>query len=273
MVERVQTGEGDEAAAAAQAAADAAAVKAAETGVPGGNDPAPKPEGGVDKFYDAAKGTYNWEAHAKDSDFRSAQSASDKAKAADAGADAADGTGDDLTIPKDGGNASEGEIDFQAVANEFVENGKLEDTTYKIFTDRGIPKDVVDAAIAGNIALTEQARQPVFEAAGGEKEYGVLVQWAADNYDANDIAAYDEIMEGRNPAQMKMAVSHLRQRYEDEEGSAPKVHLDGGGGGGAGAGNFTSWAQVQAAMADPRYKTDPAYRDTVTSRMKGDIKQ
>jgi len=60
-------------------------------------------------------------------------------------------------------------------------------------------------------------------------------------------------------------VSGLTQKYQAAEGVDPS--LIGGQATNSTGGTYDSWAQVTSDMRDPRYESDPAYRQTVTSKL------
>ena len=64
---------------------------------------------------------------------------------------------------------------------------------------------------------------------------------------------------------VKLAVEGLRSKYQAAEGSDPA--LIAGQSAPSSGGNYSSWAEVTQAMRDPRYKSDPAYRQSVTSKL------
>jgi hypothetical protein len=67
-----------------------------------------------------------------------------------------------------------------------------------------------------------------------------------------------------NDQQMNMAVQGLWARF-NQGGNQPM--LQGDTGSSAPTGAFQSRAQVTAAMSDPRYRKDPAYREEVYRKL------
>ena len=61
------------------------------------------------------------------------------------------------------------------------------------------------------------------------------------------------------------AIKSLNARRQVEEGQAPTLLQ--GDTGGTGGNSFKSVAQLTKAMNDPRYTSDPAYRDEVTEKL------
>ena len=123
----------------------------------------------------------------------------------------------------------------------------------------------VDQAPTEAKDLTAQDITEVKSAAGGDKEYGQLVQWAADNLDKSDVSAFDELVSSGNVGAIKLAVSGLKAQYENANGyegtmltgKAPTTSKE----------VFRSQAEVVAAMGDPRYDKDPAYRQDLIEKL------
>ena len=113
--------------------------------------------------------------------------------------------------------------------------------------------------------LTAQDITEVKSAAGGEKEYGELVQWAADNLDKSDVSAFDELISSGNVGAIKLAVNGLKAQYESVNGyegtmltgKPPTTSKE----------VFRSQAEVVAAMSDERYDKDPAYRQDLIEKL------
>jgi hypothetical protein len=64
---------------------------------------------------------------------------------------------------------------------------------------------------------------------------------------------------------VKLAVSGLQTQYQAAEGTDPS--LIGGQSSNSTGGNYSSWAEVTQAMSDPRYNSDPAYRQSVSTKI------
>ena len=113
--------------------------------------------------------------------------------------------------------------------------------------------------------LTEAQAQELMDMVGGEKAYKSMLNWAGDNFSKDEIAMYDGVMESGNPSSIFFAVQALQSRYNDAVGSDGQLLT------GRGAQNtddsFKSQAELVAAMSDPRYDRDPAYRADLMRRL------
>jgi len=111
---------------------------------------------------------------------------------------------------------------------------------------------------------TEQAAE-LQKSVGGEKEYNTMLQWASQNFNEAEISRYDKVMESGDPDAAYFAVQALASRYND--GVGVEGNMLTGKPAKAQGDNFRSQAEVVRAMADPRYESDPAYRQDVYDKL------
>lgn len=177
-----------------------------------------------------------------------------------ASSDAADGTDDGAAQALEQRGLSLG--DFEA---EYALNGSLSEDSYSKLEKAGIPKEMVDRYIDAISFKADAMRQEVFGITGGEQGYQAMAQWAAMNLSEAELKAYNEVVEGKDFNAAKIAVTGLYAKYGQSvglegrriEGTPPSSVAD----------VFTSNAEVIVAMKDPRYKNDPAYRDSVSKKL------
>lgn len=149
--------------------------------------------------------------------------------------------------------------------SEFMESGELSDKTFEALEKAGLPRELVEAYMAGQGALVESQVSAVKETIGGEGNYEAMAEWAAENLAQEELDAYNEVVENGTVDQARMAVRGLFAQFQAGGGKAP--NLMQGNTQGTGVKPFGSAAQVTEAMKDPRYKNDPAYRQTVEQRL------
>ena len=113
--------------------------------------------------------------------------------------------------------------------------------------------------------LSEAQAKELMNMVGGDKAYQSMLQWASDNFSREEVTMYDSVMESGNPNAIFFAVQALQSRYNDNVGSDGQLLT------GRGAENiddsFKSQAELVAAMSDPRYDRDPAYRADLMRRL------
>jgi len=155
-------------------------------------------------------------------------------------------------------------IDFDVLQQEYQELGGLSEDAYPALEEAGFPEAVVDQWIAGQQAISQQVQTEMFSLVGGQEQYQELVGWAADALPEAEIDAFNATMATQDPNMIRLAIQGLNARYRSE--AAPSL-LQGGTGPVSTGGKFESTAELTAAMSDPRYEKDPAYRQQVSDKL------
>ena len=153
--------------------------------------------------------------------------------------------------------------DIRPFSEEFAEKGELGEESYRKLDDLGFPRELVDNYIQGMSAYSQQQSNQMMSAVGGEESYNQMTEWASKSLSENEINAYNAIMDSGDPSQIDIAVRgmHARFKANDTEPSliqGDTVNVNNG---------FNSTAEVTAAINDPRYRKDPAYRKEVQQKI------
>jgi hypothetical protein len=159
---------------------------------------------------------------------------------------------------------SEG-FDLDALSQKYAEKGDLDEQDYEDLKARGITRDMVSAYAEGQRALAERLRTEVLSTVGVEETYDDMVQWAAQSLSPAEIAAYNAAVNSGDMGMVKLAVTGLTAQYNNAVGTEPT--FVSGKTGVASVDSYRSTAEVTRAMADPRYKSDPAYRQDVANKL------
>lgn len=159
-------------------------------------------------------------------------------------------------------------LDFNALAAEFASSGELSEGSYKALHEKsGIPREIVDQFIQGQIAARQIARDEVHKIVGGADNYQQVVTWAKDNLTPAEIVAFNKIANGPDITATKIAVQGLKSRYDASFGNEPNLIADNLGAAGSVTG-YRSKSEMTKDMADPRYAKDPAFRQDVMNRLR-----
>ena len=152
--------------------------------------------------------------------------------------------------------------------------GTLSEETIERFSEMS-SQDLVNAyleiqktnpqANPNGVEMSDAQVNSVMNAAGGEANYNRVVEWAASNLDNRSIDAFDSVVDSGNPAAINIAFAGLQSRYEEANGYEGRM-LSGKAADSRGD-VFRSQAELVAAMGDPRYDTDPAYRADVVEKL------
>lgn len=225
---------------------DPSAAPASDEGKP------QRPENVPEKFWDAEKGEVRYEALLEA--YSKLESNRGKPDESSEPGSEGDGEGDD--------GAAEGDAE-SVVARaqaEFEESGELSDATYEALEKQGVDRETVDAYISG----IEAQRELAFTAAGGEESYSEMIAWAGKNLTQAEITAFDKAVTEGTPKDLVKAVQGLSERFRAGRHREPSL-LEGRQS--TGISGFRSKAELTAAMSDPRYKTDSAFRAEVAEKI------
>ena len=162
----------------------------------------------------------------------------------------------------------------EASAEYYANDNKLSPETIEKFQSMS-SQDLVNAYLElqqnqpaqqqAAVDMTDADINSIKNSVGGEAEYSKIVGWAGENLDKSSTDAFDSIVETGNADAIKLAISGLKSQYENANGyegrmlsgKAPQTSGD----------VFRSQAEVVAAMSDPRYDNDPAYRQDLITKL------
>lgn len=113
--------------------------------------------------------------------------------------------------------------------------------------------------------LTDDDIEALQDMAGGEEEYQQMLNWAGENLSDEEIDMYDSVMDSGDPAACFFAIQALMARYG--EGTGVDGELLTGSDPISTVQGFRSQQELVAAMSDPRYESDPAYRADVINML------
>ena len=156
----------------------------------------------------------------------------------------------------------------------YANDGQLSEETIEKFSEMS-SQDLVNAyleiqqnnpqANPQGVEMSEAQVNSVQNAAGGEANYNRVIEWAASNLPNAQIDAFDSVVDSGNPAAIGIAFQGLQSAYHEANGYEGRM-LQGKAPSSAGE-TFRSQAELVAAMGDPRYDTDPAYRADVVEKL------
>lgn len=157
-------------------------------------------------------------------------------------------------------------FDYTKLTTEFAELGDFKPETreglYKTFG-----KELVDNYMAGQRAEGQLIRNKIMGGIGGEENYQALGAWLARTMTPAQLAHYNEQVSSSNVEVVEATVQAQYARYTQAHGSQPQRTLSGTTTAAPAGDVFRSQAEVTAAMSDPRYNTDPAYRQTLYAKL------
>lgn len=127
-------------------------------------------------------------------------------------------------------------------------------------------RSMIDDYIEAKKVVHTNNSKAYMDEAGGAEQYQEMVAWAADTLPPEQIQAYNSAVESGDRHTTMFAIRGLRAQFESANGRTPgRMHSGTTRVGGVAP--FQSAAEMRAAMKDPRYKQDPAYRESVRRRL------
>ena len=157
----------------------------------------------------------------------------------------------------------------------YANDGTLSEDTISKFSEMS-SQDLVEAYMemyengqvgqaSQGVEMSEAQVNSVMNAAGGEANYNEIVEWAAGNLPDRQIDAFDSVVDSGNPAAIGIAFQGLQSAYQEANGYEGRM-LQGKAPSSSGE-VYRSQAELVAAMGDPRYDNDPAYRADVIQKL------
>jgi len=160
---------------------------------------------------------------------------------------------------------------------EYYDNGnKLSEETMAKFSEMS-SADLLQAYIEINANNPQQAEEAqaaditeaqisdIKKSAGGDQAYANVVNWAKDNLEKGQVNAFDEVVNTGSVEAIKLAVAGLKAQYDNANGVEGRMVT---GKAPVNSGDiYRSQAELVAAMNDPRYDRDPAYRQDVLEKL------
>ena len=179
--------------------------------------------------------------------------------------------------PEDTPKMSEGATLITDASKEYFDNGnKLSPETMAKFSSMS-SQDLIKAymEVSQNPEFQQQGAPPaeittsqinqIKNSAGGEQKYAQIVNWAKTNLPEDQITAFDEVVNTGSVQAIQLAVSGLKAEYDNANGVEGRM-VTGKAPNNSGD-VFRSQQELVAAMNDPRYDRDPAYRQDVIQKL------
>jgi hypothetical protein len=167
---------------------------------------------------------------------------------------------------------------FTDASREYYDNGnKLSPETMAKFSSMS-SQDLLKAymEVSQNPEFQAQQGQPsdisqsdinqIKNSAGGDQAYANIINWAKSNLPQEKITAFDEVVNTGSIQAIQLAVSGLKSEYDNANGVEGRM-VTGKTAPNNSGDVFRSQQELVAAMNDPRYDRDPAYRQDVIQKL------
>jgi hypothetical protein len=156
-------------------------------------------------------------------------------------------------------------LDFDKYYKEYLENDTLSEASFKELNGKGMSPEMVSSWIEGQNAISDQVADMAYSSVGGKEQYNSILEWAGKSLTEKEIGVFNSALEHGTVDESLFVIKSLNAQYQMANGSMP--NLMQGSTGGSGSEAFNSLAQMSEAMRDPKYGTDPAYREEVTRKL------
>jgi hypothetical protein len=154
----------------------------------------------------------------------------------------------------------------------------------KAFLDKGeVPEDMLSKfdSMSSRDIVNELMRMPqgqpevadlsdadvntIQNTVGGKESYESIMEWASNSMPQEATTAFDNLVNTGDGAMIQLAVLGLQQAYQQANGFEGNMYT--GRSAREMADVFRSQAEVVQAMNDPRYESDPAFRQDVFDKL------
>ena len=162
----------------------------------------------------------------------------------------------------------------EASEEYYANEGKLSEETIEKFSSMS-SKDLVNAYMdivknnpqeqAAPADIADGDINRIKNSVGGEKTYDNMIRWADQNLDKQASEAFDNVVGTGNVQMIQLAVAGLKAQFDEANGYEGRM-LTGKGAKTSGD-VYQSQPELVAAMSDPRYDSDPAYRRQVMEKL------
>lgn len=129
-----------------------------------------------------------------------------------------------------------------------------------------VAKAFLNADLTPNtVELEESDITTIQNSVGGEQGYAELMQWSNQNLSEEVVQGFDQLVASGNRYAIQLAVNGLMATYQNQNGMEGEMLT--GKATTQVADVFRSQAEVITAMNDPRYDSDPAYRQDIFTKL------
>lgn len=157
-------------------------------------------------------------------------------------------------------------VDFDALADEYSNNGALSDKSMESLKKAGYPESVVNAYLNGLQALSDRFTNTVKGYAGGDEGYGKLVEFLKTQ-PKEVVDAYNKTVQTGDLGQIRLTIDGLTAKMTRAYGTSNPTVM-GNGSAHANAEGYTSMEQMTKDMSDARYQVDPKFTREVYQKIR-----
>ena len=157
-------------------------------------------------------------------------------------------------------------INREELTLELSTDGTLSEGSYSKLEEAGFDKATVDAYIAGNQAQYDSVVNDINEVKSSVDNFDAMSDWVGQNFTDAELKSYNDMVTSGDKVQAQAAVNWANGKFMDAAGDDVSL-LGGDTTASTSTDVFRSNAEVTAAMKNPLYKKDPAFRADVAAKL------
>lgn len=148
-------------------------------------------------------------------------------------------------------------------------DGNVTDDEFTAMAEEfGEPKEVVQEYVQNALDARQFHQDQLINSVGGDDAANKMFEWASSAMAPKELEGLQKGLDSWDRNARQQSFETIKQKFDDAHGVFNK-RPDGGSNVTAGDGAlFEDAAEVQAAMGDPRYQSDPAYRRAVEDKVR-----
>jgi hypothetical protein len=158
-------------------------------------------------------------------------------------------------------------LDLNSLSTKYLQNGALDDADYSALEKAGYPKELVKQFEQGQEAILAQRTTAVYDSVGGEEAYSAMIAWAGESLSPAEVTAFNKTVNGTDMGSIMFAIRGLKAQYDGSVGFEPSATVRGQTVPKTSQASYSSIAQLEKDMGDPRYQNDPAFRKEVETKL------
>ena len=221
----------------------------------------PMPENGYEKFYNKENGEYDWQNHAKELQYRLEQANQPNAKTEEQNSEVQQSGEEQTEQQAVNSIISRAGLESDNLRQQLEDNGDFDADTYKKLNEVGVTNDLIKSYVDNLAYRREKTVGEALDYVGGEDAWRNMNQWAVDNLNRDEISKFNELLASD---QWKIGVDAMKVRMGSntfEPNITTGNQLPGTTFG------YRSKSEMKADMSNPKYKSDPAFRKEVMSKI------
>jgi hypothetical protein len=148
--------------------------------------------------------------------------------------------------------------------DHYNEHGEMTEEHYDKFAQNGLSREIVDSYVTGLRAKADAETTQLLGTIGGQDNFDKMSEWMGESLPETEVTAYNNVIDNGSNEEVSVLLKGMYSRYQAATG-AGNTQIKGSVS--ASPSGFRSRGEVMAAMDDPKYATDAAFRADVERKL------